>query len=223
MASATKRPRAGASPKRGKTGGSLFTGLLVGLVIGITAAIGVAYYINHSASPFNGLGHEEKPVLSAIGTPPPPKAKNKGPETLRPSVSKDEVVPKIASDDASAASAAVSLDFYTMLPGLNETKRSEPKATAAPSKPEEKPLATITQQKGAYLQAGAFQDEYDADNLKAKLALLGVEARIQTQKIPEKGIWHRVRIGPFDSNADIERTRAQLHANGINSVIVKNN
>ena len=222
MANATKRPRPRTSASRGKSGGSsLFTGLLVGLIIGITAAIGVAYYINHSESPFKGKAQKDSPV-SSVSVASAPKSSPKAPEVLRPTVNKDEVVPKI-SEAKDNSSTPVSLDFYTMLPGLNEKNSKATKPTKVPSKPEDKPLEKVTQDKGAYLQAGAFKDEYDADNLKAKLALLGVEARIKTENVPEKGIWHRVRIGPFTSTNELEKIRAQLHANGVESVIIKSN
>ena len=59
-----------------------------------------------------------------------------------------------------------------------------------------------------YLQAGAFQNAADADNLKARLALAGLEAQIQTATVPDKGVWHRVRMGPYSNAQDLEKARA---------------
>jgi cell division protein FtsN len=59
------------------------------------------------------------------------------------------------------------------------------------------------------------------DNLKAKLALLGVEAKIQSVSIPDKGMVHRVRVGPLSKQEDVDRVRAQLKQDGINAAVVK--
>lgn len=213
MAKDMKRPRTSDSSKGGS---SLLTGLLVGLVIGIGVAVGVALYINRGANPFSGKATPAPASRPAVSQP----SADQAPEILRPTGSKDEVAPQInsASAPAQKASGTDRFDFYTMLPGLAEKGGNKPAVPQEASKP-----AKIEPQKGAYLQAGSFQNERDADNLKAKLALIGIEARIQTQDIPEKGIWHRVRIGPFGNPADLEKSRTQLQANGVETVIVKNN
>ena len=72
-----------------------------------------------------------------------------------------------------------------------------------------------------YLQAGAFQNAADADNLKARLALAGLEAQIQTATVPDKGVWHRVRMGPYTNAQDLEKVRAALRENKIESAVIK--
>ena len=57
--------------------------------------------------------------------------------------------------------------------------------------------------------------------MKARLALLGQEAVIQTADIPDKGVWHRVRIGPFTNIEDMNRSRTLLAQNDIPSSLVK--
>jgi cell division protein FtsN len=74
---------------------------------------------------------------------------------------------------------------------------------------------------GYFLQVGSFQAAAEADNMKARLALLGLEAIIQTADIPDKGIWHRVRIGPFSNIEDMNRSRTLLTQNDISSSLVK--
>lgn len=104
--------------------------------------------------------------------------------------------------------AAPSFDFYKMLPSdaPNEIQ-SRPSAPA---------VATLY-----YLQAGAFQNPADADNLKAQLALLGIETVIQTRDLGDKGVFHRVRVGPFRALDEINRTRTLLTQNNIPATLVK--
>ncbi len=103
---------------------------------------------------------------------------------------------------------APSFDFYKVLPG---DTASELPSAAAPAAP------TLRY----YLQAGAFQNPADADNLKAQLAMLGIEAAIQTGDVAGKGVFHRVRAGPFRVMDEVNRTRSLLTQNNIPATLVK--
>ena len=72
-----------------------------------------------------------------------------------------------------------------------------------------------------FLQAGAFQNAPDADNLKARLALMGMEATVQTTTLPDKGVWHRVRVGPYTTVDDLNRARDTLKQSGIDTTLIK--
>jgi cell division protein FtsN len=48
-----------------------------------------------------------------------------------------------------------------------------------------------------------------------------VEASIETSALPDKGIWHRVRIGPYTSVEELNRTRDTLKQNGVTTTLVK--
>jgi len=118
--------------------------------------------------------------------------------------------PESAPSDAAPAApeTAPSFDFYKVLPG---DAAGELPPSAAPTAPTPR----------YYLQAGAFQNPNDADNLKAQLALLGVEAVIQTGEVADKGVLHRVRVGPFDGMDEVNRTRSLLAQNNIPATLVK--
>lgn len=104
--------------------------------------------------------------------------------------------------------AAPSFDFYKVLPG-DSTHAMPPAPRTAPNAPL------------YYLQAGAFQNPADADNLKAQLALLGIEAVIQTRDLGDKGVFHRVRVGPLAAMDVVNRTRSLLTQNNIPATLVK--
>ena len=67
------------------------------------------------------------------------------------------------------------------------------------------------------MQAGSFAKADDADKIKAKLALLGIEASTQTATIPDKGVWYRVRLGPYKNADEMNRVRSFLKQNGVDS------
>lgn len=73
------------------------------------------------------------------------------------------------------------------------------------------------------LQAGAFQNPAEADSVKAKLALLGLESNIETVDLPDRGTWYRVRMGPYRSLSEVNHVRQQLAPSGIDVALVRNN
>lgn len=171
-------------------GGSLFAGILIGLVLGLAVALGVAWYINKMPTPFQPKAPAAKSEPQKAAASDPVKTPDK---TARPA---DEAKPRF--------------DFYKILPGVEEPATDqqlrETKAAARES---------------FYLQAGAFQNAPDADNLKARLALIGVQASIQTTTLPDRGVWHRVRLGPYGSVEELNRTRDTLKKNGIDTTLIK--
>lgn len=105
-------------------------------------------------------------------------------------------------------------EYYNILPG-NESKVTEQ---------EIKQLNNDAQPKEAYfLQVGAFKTEQEADNVKAKLALLGLEAIIQTATTPDHGVLHRVRVGPYADPSQLAKTRSDLVENGFKPDLIKVN
>ncbi|QKS28329.1 MAG: SPOR domain-containing protein [Candidatus Accumulibacter similis] len=71
-----------------------------------------------------------------------------------------------------------------------------------------------------YLQAGSFLSASDADNQKARLALLGAEARIQQVMLQDK-VWYRVRLGPYHKMDEVNHMRADLAKQGIDANVVR--
>jgi cell division protein FtsN len=72
-----------------------------------------------------------------------------------------------------------------------------------------------------YLQAGAFREVGDAENTRAKLALLGFEATV-SDRATDAGVLHRVRMGPFTQVEAMNKVRAKLSENGIDVAVVRN-
>jgi len=103
-------------------------------------------------------------------------------------------------------------EFYKILPGAEEpVTEQQIKQAAKPGAPAENYL----------LQVGSYQNPADADNLKAQLALIGIEASVEPTDLPEKGTWYRVRVGPYTKIDEINRIRQTLAQNGIEATLVK--
>lgn len=189
------------TPKKsssGSKGSPFFVGLLVGLLLGVGVSFGVTLLVKNGESPF----------VSKVTQAP----KNNKTETTTDTsaVPKDESAGKDVADKPR-------FDFYTILPGsesqVTEQEIKQKQTQAEPAKVNE----------NYFLQVGAFQTEQEADNMKAKLALLGLEAIVQTATIPDKGVWHRVRVGPYAELDQINKARGELARNGFNADLIKVN
>ncbi len=123
--------------------------------------------------------------------------------------------------------------FKTPIPFTDKTRVPE-KAPPAGQAPPEEPVTERQMREAAkqagkpgapkdsyFLQAGSFQNPADADNLKARLALMGMEANVEPANLAEKGVWYRVRLGPFTRIDEINRLRQQLAQNGVDASLVR--
>jgi cell division protein FtsN len=107
-------------------------------------------------------------------------------------------------------------DFYRMLPNY-EVVIPEEDIAVTPAKEE----AEITVDGTYVLQAGSFRTSADADRLRAQLALLGVESRVQTVTIDDTDTWHRVRIGPMRDLEMLNTVRQRLADNEIEALVIR--
>lgn len=197
------KPAAPKAKPAGK-GNPFISGLLVGLLLGIGASVAVAIYVKKGDTPF-----QEKvtpaPEVAAVDKP---ADKSNVPE---------------AAPAAEAPKKEDRFTFYGILTGSESpvTEQEVKQATeqkAPPAASSEQPAAPS---ENYYLQVGAFQTEQEADNTKAKLALIGLEAVVQTATIPEKGILHRVRVGPLANLEEINKARSELARNGFDAALIK--
>lgn len=201
------KPKRAAAKK--KSAGGTLIGLFIGLVFGIVGAAAVVWYINKMPTPFSKQATpptpagEKDPVKPAQGAP---ANTNTGPAPL-PGKPGDPIPEK-------------RFQFYDILPGKAEAK-VDPAASAKPDAKESKDGKEKEQPKESiFLQAGSFQNAGDADNQKARLALLGMEASIQQVMVQDK-TWFRVRLGPYARIEEVNKVRSELAKQGIEAALVK--
>ncbi len=72
-----------------------------------------------------------------------------------------------------------------------------------------------------WLQAGSFSTERDAENLRAQLALAGLEAVLQQATLPDKSVRFRVRLGPYDNVDEAMRAKGDLARHGVDAAVIK--
>lgn len=183
--------------KRNKGSGSkLLIGGFAGLVIGVLIAFGVVLYLHRTTLPF--------------------EAKGGRPEHEVPAGKDGQALP-LPGKPGDTAADKPRFEFYKILPGTQEATPG----SAVPAPAGDAQSANTPQPDMFYLQAGAFTRAADADNLKARLALMGVEASVQDVVIPDKGTLHRVRTGPYATPNEMNDARTLMSQNGVQATVIK--
>ncbi|HYE41453.1 MAG TPA: SPOR domain-containing protein [Ramlibacter sp.] len=200
--------------------GSTTTGIIIGLILGLVIAVIVALVITKGATPFTDRGGKfgkGDPTPAQVADPNRPlygdrdaarEANKQIVERARPAEDPlGEAIAEMAPEGAAAATAPAAAPAVA--------GAAPAAAPAAPAAPAVAPGEVVY-----YLQAGAFRELADAENSRAKLALLGFEASVSDRN-SEGGVLHRVRIGPFNQEA-MTRARAKLLDAGVDVAIVRN-
>jgi len=184
------------SNRSAKQGSPLLVGILIGMLIGAVFAAGIAWFLMKSPSPYLPPAK----VSPAVRVPPP-------------AVTVDEPSLEVESNEV-VDNNKPRFEFYDM---LTNKKSGESYKFSRPveNKPlKNKPSSIYVPQ---ILQVGSFTAQADADKLKAKLALVGAEAHIEAANIPNRGVYYRVRLGPYNSDKEMNKMRTFLKQNDIGS------
>jgi cell division protein FtsN len=212
--------------------GNTLTGLIIGLIIGLGIAVVVALLITKGASPFTDksgkLGRPADLAPNQASDPNKPLYGNRDAarEANRQLADKDKPADKPADKPLPAPAveadplgkAIAAMKEPTAAPAARAAAAAAAAAPAAPAAPA---AAAAEDRTVYYLQAGAFRELSDAENTRAKLALLGFEAAI-SERASDSGVLHRVRVGPYAQAETMNKARAKLLDSGVDVAIVRN-
>lgn len=176
--------------------------LLTGLVIGLILAA-VAVYSGMAPGLRNASPQPEPQASTAPGSTDPATA-----------------------DAAPGATSRPRYDFYTVLPEMEvlipDSELQERVRAEAPAPDAAGQTAAVAPPTGIRyrLQAGSFRDPRPAEESKARLALLGISATVQSVNI-NGSTYHRVYVGPFTTAAEVEQVKQQLAGSGVQAITVR--
>mgnify|MGYP001825847321 CR=1 FL=1 len=198
---AARRKKSGKArgASRGKQGTPAWMWLLTGMLGGLA----LAWYLFSK-------GYIPQPEAAEVSSnPPPATSENADSEELAP---------------ASGEQRKSQYDFFTVLPEMEVVvpehelarKREQQQAEQA-----SQPALETSDTNSYLLQVGSFRENSDAEEMKARMALLGVSARVQTVTV-NGATWHRVRVGPVSGAQKADELRARLAANNIDRLVMKN-
>jgi len=190
--------------------GGTFLGLIIGLVLGLAIALGVAIYVTKVSTPFSS-----KPTPTQADNPAQEAEKNKdwNPNAILQPKAPASVPAEPEPSAAGSAPAPMRAPAVAADP-LGDLAKSK----GALSTPAKEP--TAADPFTYYVQAGAFRTPAEADAQKAKLSLLGLEARV-SERDQGGRVVYRVRLGAFDDKDNAEKVKARLDSQGIDAVLVR--
>ncbi len=209
------KTRAGSSSSVGSHGfGMLFMGVVIG-------SIGMAFYMGYRSDYHPMFGSGIKQLID--------NSRREAKQTVAVSAQQQsqEDAPK------GSESGTTHLDFYTVLPEIERVLPDEPSTPAAQTlNPEETtkspPLVTKKSATAAppdksfyMLQAGSYAKRADAESLKAKLALNGIQSNIQEVTIGGRGQFFRIRLGPYADTNALQTADSRLAGMGIKALRLK--
>lgn len=210
--------RAPARKKKSAVSGWLW--LVAGLTVGLFVAFLVYLNEHHDrpAAPEKTASRETRrpPAKEPAKAPKPAPARKEPAAKPQPKPAQPPKQATAKAPEPAPAKKPLSYDFYTILPQF-EVEVPEEK-----NPPREKPVPALATPGTYLLQVGSFKNARDADTRKAELALLGIVASVQPVNV-DATTYHRVRIGPIQDLAKLNRVRQTLRENGIEFMTLKTN
>lgn len=208
--------------------GGTFLGIIIGVVFGLAAALGVAVYVTKVPIPFINKGQTRSTEQDAAEA-----KKNKDWDPNAPLYGKNPAKPNLPASapvapEAAASGAATSTASPAPAPAKPETK-SEAKATEAKAAASADPLGDLARAKATaattepfsyFIQVGAYRTPEDAESQRAKLSLGGFESKVTEREQSGRAVF-RVRVGPFDKREDADKAKEKLDGAGLDTALVR--
>ena len=216
--------------------GGAATGFIIGLVIGLAAALAVAIYVTKVPTPFT---NKNQPRSAEQDAAEAQKNKDWNPNSglqNKPAAADDKESNKdAAKDEVKEPSKDAAKD------GKEPAKDTGKETAKEVAKPEPKPAVTadplgeLVKSKAPstaakdpagsdpftyFVQAGAFRSQAEADAHRAKLAMMGLDAKISEREQAGRLVY-RVRLGPYDDKDVAENAKSRLDKNGIETALVR--
>ncbi len=197
--------------------GGFLPGLIIGLLVGLAIALGVALYVTKVPVPFVNKVPQRTAEQDAAEAqrnrnwdPNAPLSGrgNGAAGTAAPAGAASAPLPPTAT-----ASAPLGAPAGVILPPP-EPVLPPPPPVAAASKPATADPFTY------FVQAGAFSRAEEAEQQRARLAMMDLEARVTEREQSGRTVY-RVRVGPFDKKANAESAKTRLELEGIDASLVR--
>jgi cell division protein FtsN len=189
------------------------------LVIGLIIALGVAMYVTKVPMPFSNKNQSRSADQDAVEAQKNKDWNPNGALQTKPVTPEAPADPAIANPNTPApAVTADPLATSVPAPAVPAPAVTTPPPAATPQ-PANKAAAT-NDPFTYFVQAGAFKSAADADAQKAKLSMMGIEAKVSEREQAGRAIF-RVRSGPFDDKDQAEKIKARLDASGMDAALVR--
>ena len=201
---------------KNRQAGSVILGIIIGVVLGLAAALAVAVYVTKVPVPFLNKGGGRTAEQDAAET-----RKNRDWDPNAPLYGKNPAKPA-----PPAPNIIVPAPPVAAVPGPATLPDRLPPAVRGPAAD---PLGNLAAARSAsptadpffyFVQAGAFRTADDAEAQRAKLSLMGVDAKVTEREQSGRQVF-RVRVGPFDKKEEADRQKEFLESSGVETALVR--
>jgi cell division protein FtsN len=196
--------------------GSVIVGIIIGVVLGLAAALAVAVYVTKVPVPFLNKGQSRTAEQDAAET-----RKNRDWDPNAPLYGRNPAKPVTPAPNIVAPAPPVAT-----IPAPAASTAPPPMAKAKPSGD---PLGDLAAARSSvagadpffyFVQAGAFRSADDAEAQRAKLSLMGIDAKVTEREQSGRQVF-RVRVGPFEKKDDADRQKEKLESSGVETALVR--
>ncbi len=198
--------------------GGFAVGLIIGLLLGLVLALGVALYVTKVPVPFINKVPQRTAEQDAAEA-----EKNKNWDPNAPLYGKNPA--KAASVPAAAAASAVGSAASSVTSARDPAAILAGKPVAGASAPSVSASQAGSTKPGAdpfsyFVQAGAYSQQDEAEQQRARLAIMGLEAKLTEREQSGRTVY-RVRIGPYDKKDDADAAKGKLTDAGVEAALVR--
>jgi cell division protein FtsN len=198
--------------------GSIIVGIIIGVVIGLGVALAVAVYVTKVPVPFLNRGTTRSADQDAAES-----RKNRDWDPNAPLYGKNPAkpLPPAQAPAAAASGSPAPAAPVATIPAPDSAHGAKPKSND--------PLGDFAAARSGannadpffyFVQAGAFRTPEDAEAQRAKLSLIGVDAKVTEREQSGRQVF-RVRVGPFDRKEDADRQKEKLESGGFETALVR--
>lgn len=200
---------------KNRQAGSVIVGIIIGVVLGLAAALAVAVYVTKVPVPFMNKGQSRTAEQDAAET--------------RKNRDWDPNAPLYGKNPAKAVPPAPGVIVPAPPVATIPAPSTAPPAPAVKGKPSADPLGDLASARTAspsadpffyFVQAGAFRTAEDAEAQRAKLSLMGIDARVTEREQSGRQVF-RVRVGPFEKKEEADRQKEKLESGGVETALVR--
>ncbi len=218
--------------------GGTMLGIIVGVLVGLGAALAVAIYVTKVPVPFV---NKSQPKPSGSDQDAAEAKKNKDWDPNAPLYGKNPAKPSASASGVVGSMSGATNTAPPEKPAVAASAPAKPPKAAAADTAAAKPssadpLGDLAKAKTAspaagstatgvdpfiyQVQAGAFRTPEDAESQRAKLGMLGMDAKVTEREQSGRTVY-RVRVGPYNNKDEAERVKEKLDSNGFDTALVR--
>ena len=195
--------------------GGTILGFIIGVVVGLGAALAVAVYVTKVPIPFINKGQsrsaDQDVAESQRNKNWDPNAPLYGKNPAKPAEPASAETPTGADTDTGAAPVPAA-----------KGKETKPAVSADPlgDLAQARAGAAVAEPFSYFVQIGAFRTAEDAESQRARLSLGGVQAKVSEREQSGRVVF-RVRVGPFGKKEEADQAKENLDAAGYDTALVR--